>query len=322
MNRTRIGSENNAKTQNHVEAGAAQMKDGQTIKRRHIRSTASNWLLVLSMVLFAGRAQTQEKLVREKFQPMKNIFSLIGVKVKTTQDQTLGRVIDLALDVENARLVEVIVSSGGFLGFAQRTVAVPPEAFMYDEEAAVLRLGNVSKEKYSAAPDFAMSKWSEHSSSKSIAEDYRYYGVEPYFAADGHYSPSGNTATEPLGYIERSSKLSGLPVKNLDKEALGFVGGFVYDPLGGRVRIKHVIVMVPGFLKTKKLIPPSALKFNATHDTLYLDFTKEAFGNQPRFMWTYNTGKSFNWAQGDAGYYNSGESYGQDANLREYEGEH
>ena len=114
---------------------------------------------------------------------------------------------------------------------------------------------------------------------------------------------------EPLGYIERSSKLTGLPIKNLNKETLGFVGGFIYDPLGGQVRIKHVIVRITGFLKTKRIVPPTALRFNATHDTLLLDLTEKAFLNQPRFKWTYATGGAFNWAQGDPGFYNSGDSY-------------
>jgi sporulation protein YlmC with PRC-barrel domain len=253
MNKSRTNSENLAETQNSLEARSEQMKDGQTLKRKHIMNKSLNYLLVLSMVLIAVPAQTAEELNQKKYQPTKNIYSLIGMKVKTTQDQKLGTVKDLALDMENARLVEVIVSSGGFLGFNQRTVAVPPEAITHDEKADVLRLSNVSEEEYKAAPDFIMSKWAEHCTSLRITEAYRYYGVTPYFAADGQRSPSGNTATEPLGYIERSSKLTGLPIKNLNKETLGFVGGFIYDPLGGQVRIKHVIVRITGFLKTKRI---------------------------------------------------------------------
>ncbi len=270
-------------------------------------SKTSNYLLMLSMVLIvmpAQTAETAEKLNQEKFQPTRKIYSLIGMTVKTTQDQKLGTVKDLALDIENARLVEVIVSSGGFLGFDQRTVAVPPEAFIYDAKAQVLLLSNVSEEKYKAAPDFIMSKWAEHCTSIRIMEAYRYYGVTPYFAADGQGSPSGNTATEPLGYIERSSILTGLPIKNLNKETLGFVGGFYFDPLGGPVRIKHVIVRITGFLKTKRIVPPTALRFNATHDTLFLDLSEE-FLNQPRFKWTYATGGACNWSQGDPGLYNN-----------------
>ena len=245
---------------------------------------------IIALGAFALQAPAAEPPTHENFRAVEQSISVIRMEVKDSQDQNIGRVDDLAIDLENGRLVEVIVSSGGFLGLGERTVAVPPAALRFDPADGVLRI-NVDKEKFKAAPDFAMSKWAEHSQSRHVAEVYRYYGQKPYFAADGQDSKSGNTATEPLGYIQRSSKLLGLPVKNLQDEPLGNVNSFLCDLASGRVL--HVIVLAPGFLKTKSVIPARELRFNAAHDALYLDVSTQAFKNEPRFKWIYGDSGDF-----------------------------
>ena len=217
------------------------------------------------------------------FRRAQQSYELVGLTTVDAADQKVGRVTDLALDVENGRLVEVIVASGGFAGIGQRTVAVPPQALTYDPAGRVFRL-NLDKEKFKAAPDFALAQWADHYQSHRVAADYRYYGQEPYFAADGQGSASGHTATEPLGIVQRSSKLMYLPVKNWQNEPLGRVRGFLCDLPSGRVL--HVIVMSAGYLQTKCAVPATALRFNGTHDALYMDVTQQAFKDEPRFKWT------------------------------------
>src|ERR1017187_6880347 len=53
---------------------------------------------------------------------------IIGMTVKNLQDEKLGKVEDLALDVQSGRIVQVILSSGGFLGVGNTLMAVPPGA--------------------------------------------------------------------------------------------------------------------------------------------------------------------------------------------------
>ena len=266
-------------------------------------------LVTIALGTLALNALAAEPPPHDNFMEMKQKVSFMGLEIKNAQDQYLGVVTDLALDVENGRIVEVIVSSGGFLGFGQRTVAVPPEAlsfeaivdepkrmtlqqssFCFEGIVGVLRL-NMDKKKFKAAPDFTMSKWAEHCQSRRVAEVYRYYGLEPYFAADGQGSKTGNTATEPLGYIQSRNKLMKLPVKNLQNESLGSVFTFLFDRLNNRAIISHVIVLSPEYKwgvrpareYTWSVIPARALQFNATHDAFCLDISTQDFKNEPRF---------------------------------------
>ena len=131
-----------------------------------------------------------------------------------------------------------------------------------------------SKAAFQAAPAFSLSKWAEHSQSSRVTADYLYFGQKPYF-----------NDTEPLGYVQLSSKIINLPVRNLHNELLGTVTDFFYDLPADS--IEHVILTMPGVRQTKSAIPASALQFNAAHDALLLDVSAKEFKNEPRFRWTY-----------------------------------
>ena len=142
--------------------------------------------------LLALNVLAAEPPTHEDFRGMQQSVSCIGLEVKDTRGQLLGSVSDLALDLEHGRIVEVIVSSGGFLGFGQRTVAVPPGAFRFEAKVAgltptydlpdtafrftaktgVLRL-NIDQQMFKAAPALRLSKWAEHAQSRRVAEVYR-----------------------------------------------------------------------------------------------------------------------------------------------------
>jgi len=103
---------------------------------------------------------------------------IIGMTVKNNQDEKLGKVEDIAVDVESGRILQVIVSTGGFIGIGDTLTAVPPGALHHDMAHRVLHL-DADKEKLKAAPKFEMSKWGEYSDSDHLSQVYRYYGEEP-----------------------------------------------------------------------------------------------------------------------------------------------
>jgi hyperosmotically inducible periplasmic protein len=235
---------------------------------------------------------------------------VIGKTVLNNQDEKLGKVEDLAVDVESGRIVQVILSTGGFIGIGDRLTAVPPEALHCDATHKVLHL-NTDKEKLAAAPKFETSKWAECSGSNHLAAVYRYYGEEPAFnfiqtedavvdgqpstvstrQADGTWGKNRLTSESKcmipasrLGQIQQASKLMGTSVKNLQGEKLGNVDNILVDLPSGR--IVAVIVSSGGFLgmgDELSAVPPTALRFTTDRDTLQLDTTKEMLSAAPHF---------------------------------------
>lgn len=107
---------------------------------------------------------------------------LIGMTVKNYQDEKLGKVEEIAVDVESGRVVQVILSSGGLIGIADTLTAVPPGALHHDVAQKILHL-DVDKARLKAAPKFETAKWDEGTQSNRLYTVYAYYGQEPYFVA-------------------------------------------------------------------------------------------------------------------------------------------
>ncbi len=70
---------------------------------------------------------------------------LIGTTVKNNQNEKLGKVEDLAVDVESGRIVQVILGTGGFIGIGDTLTALPPGVLRYDAANKILHL-NTDKE--------------------------------------------------------------------------------------------------------------------------------------------------------------------------------
>jgi len=264
---------------------------------------------------------------------------IIGMTVKNYQDEKFGTVENLAVDLESGRIVQVIISSGGFLGMDATLTPVPPGALHHEVGQSVLQL-DASREKFNAAPKCDASKWEEETQSNRVTEVYGYYGQQPYFASDGYgttntfantlprntdgtinttgarvmdkvnhtetarnveennnnistrnpdgswtrtyYSP--NSSFSRLGYVQKASKLMGASVNNLQNENIGKVENFIIDLSCGR--IVAVIISSGGYLGMDgelSAVPPAALRFNAEHDVLQLDTSKETLVASPHF---------------------------------------
>ena len=81
--------------------------------------------------------------------------TLIGTPVNNGANESLGDINDVLFDADG-RLKAVVVGVGGFLGIAERDVAVPWDAFgvnRVEDQNPMLRL-NVSREQLETAPEF------------------------------------------------------------------------------------------------------------------------------------------------------------------------
>jgi uncharacterized protein YrrD len=134
----------------------------------------------------AETASTRQPMTRarsERLNDAARTTDIIGMTVNNYQNEKLGQVEDLAVDVESGRIVQVILSTGGFPGMGNTLTAVPPGALRHDAADKVLHL-NASKAKLAAALKFDTSKWDADTQSNRVNEVYGYYGEKPYFVAD------------------------------------------------------------------------------------------------------------------------------------------
>lgn len=106
--------------------------------------------------------------------------SLVGTNVKNNQDEDLGKIEDLMIDLNGGKVAYAVVSFGGFLGMGDKLFAVPFSALTCECENKVLLL-DATKERLEKAPGFDKDNWPDTADRAWGAEVHRHYGVSPYW---------------------------------------------------------------------------------------------------------------------------------------------
>ena len=106
--------------------------------------------------------------------------TVIGSRVVNGQNEDLGKIEDLVLDVGAGRIAYAVLSFGGFLGMGEKYFAIPWNAFHFNlkENRAVL---NVDKKKLESAPGFDKDNWPNMADSGWATSIYKHYGYTPYW---------------------------------------------------------------------------------------------------------------------------------------------
>lgn len=242
-------------------------------------------------------AKDRQSSYTERLGKVAKASQIIGAEVGTSQDERIGKIDDMAIDVETGRILEVYVSSGGILGLGQKTVAIPPGSLMTganDGKDTNWRV-DMTKDKFSSAPAFELSNWEANVSTNRLMESYRYFGKEPYFArsnATGRLNMASTVTNDyrsstPPVRLEMAGKVIGASVHNESDEKLGKVDNLIVDLPAGR--IVHVILSSGGLLglgDDLRALPPSACRYREADGVLVVNATKDSLTSSPHFKST------------------------------------
>ncbi len=209
----------------------------------------------------------RDSTTRVDYKELEKVSKIIGMEVSDLQEKKLGKVKDLAIDLQAGRVAEVIVGTGGFVGMDEKMIAVPPECLTFANSGKELRLAE--SEPFRTSPFFKFSHWNEATSTANVEEVYHHFQIPTYGS---------------FGYLERTDKILGISTRNHEEKRLGKVENLVVDLNAGRV--VEVILASGGFLGIKdewSAVPPQAFHFNPAKDMLTLDVTREMLKNAPHF---------------------------------------
>jgi osmotically-inducible protein OsmY len=226
----------------------------------------------------------------QKLHPQQSFTELAGRQVWNYQNEMLGRIKFITADLENARLVEVVIASGGFFGLGGKLTSAPPRAFKVDESEGVMRL-DVSKARFEATPAFSTANVAAFSDKTRVAAVIRHYGLQPWFYLDGQ-AGSKNAEILHLRHVERTDRILGMPIKSAQGQYLGQVGGLQMDLPKGQ--IVHVVDDMQSMGNNSNyIIQPRALRYNAAHNGLVLEENLETLKGQPHLRWVGESRQSF-----------------------------
>ena len=200
---------------------------------------------------------------------------LIGMTVENHQGKKLGRVQEVAVDVESGRVLQVILNTGLRVHEDDRIKAVPAETLHHDRTAQVLHM-DASREKLLRGPRFVTANWAENSDTAHRSAVNAYYGDAPK-------ATTGMTESRS-GQAQKLSKLLGARVNNLQAEKIGRVDDVLVDLPAGRI-VTFVVSSrgLQGVGDQLTSLPPGALRTTPDRSTLKLDSSREMLASAPHF---------------------------------------
>lgn len=105
--------------------------------------------------------------------------TLNGNDVYNRQDEDLGDIKEIMLDMSTGRVAYAVLSFGGFLGMGEKLFAVPWSALTLDTVNKRFVL-DASKERLESAPGFDPDHWPDMADPTWTKQVHDYYGVTPY----------------------------------------------------------------------------------------------------------------------------------------------
>ena len=86
--------------------------------------------------------------------------SIIGDKVVNNENENMGKIYDIMLDIRSGNIEYYVVEFGGFLGIGEKFFAIPFHKLSVDPNKKVFRF-NEKREVLEKAPGFDKNHWPE-----------------------------------------------------------------------------------------------------------------------------------------------------------------
>ncbi|MCH8531882.1 MAG: PRC-barrel domain-containing protein [Saccharospirillum sp.] len=100
--------------------------------------------------------------------------TITGDEVCNMQEEKLGKIQDLVLDIGEGKVRYAVLASGGFLGMGDRLFAIPWSALKLDKENRRFKL-DINAERLKDAPGFDKDNWPDMTDSTWHSSIESYY---------------------------------------------------------------------------------------------------------------------------------------------------
>ncbi|HEY0487994.1 MAG TPA: PRC-barrel domain-containing protein [Telluria sp.] len=120
--------------------------------------------------------------------------TLIGDSVVNGQEENLGDIKEIMLDMRSGQVAYAVLSFGGFLGMGEKLFAVPWQALHLDTVNKRFVL-NVDKQRLKNAPGFDPDRWPDMSDAGWANQIHSFYGTDQTIGGIGEAWHPGMTST-------------------------------------------------------------------------------------------------------------------------------
>jgi sporulation protein YlmC with PRC-barrel domain len=118
--------------------------------------------------------------------------TLLGEDVVNGNDEDLGDIKEIMLDMQSGQVAYAVLAFGGFLGMGEKLFAVPWQALHLDTANKRFVL-DVEKERLKSAPGFDKDDWPDMSDPQWAGQLHTFYGTDPARVGGPSMGPGSGT---------------------------------------------------------------------------------------------------------------------------------
>ncbi|BDT60509.1 hypothetical protein MasN3_40030 [Massilia varians] len=149
--------------------------------------------------------------------------TLIGDSVVNAQEEDLGDIKEIMLDMQTGQVAYAVLAFGGFLGMGEKLFAVPWQALHLDTVNKRMVL-NVDKERLKNAPGFDKDAWPDMSDVGWASGIHSFYGTDPQRSGAPSMGPAATMGGMVGGAGSSSAMGSGMG-SSMGAGSAGSTGG-------------------------------------------------------------------------------------------------
>ena len=149
--------------------------------------------------------------------------TLIGDSVVNAQEEDLGDIKEIMLDMQTGQVAYAVLGFGGFLGLGEKLFAVPWQALHLDTVNKRMVL-NVDKERLKNAPGFDKDAWPDMSDLNWASGIHSFYGTDSQRSGAPSMGP-GTTMGGMVGGAGSSSAMGSGMGSSMGAGSAGSTGG-------------------------------------------------------------------------------------------------
>ena len=149
--------------------------------------------------------------------------TLIGDSVVNAQEEDLGDIKEIMLDMQTGQVAYAVLAFGGFLGMGEKLFAVPWQALHLDTANKRMVL-NVDKERLKNAPGFDKDAWPDMSDVSWAGGIHSFYGTDPNRSGAPTMGP-GATMGDTAGTMGAGSAMGSGMGSSMGAGSAGSTGG-------------------------------------------------------------------------------------------------
>jgi len=125
------------------------------------------------------------------FHNVHKLNQLIGMNVEDVNNQTIGKISNVVVDMPTGRLLYSVFEPVSNLNLGNNLYAMPSDAFTLASDQKHL-VTNIDRQKLASAPHFPKNSWPSLNDPTFASQVYQYYGKQAWFnGSAGNYQPTG-----------------------------------------------------------------------------------------------------------------------------------